>query len=164
MRLSSPGPILFRQKRYGLDGKPFHVLKFRTMYVAEADQDFVQATRGDPRVTRVGALLRRTSLDELPQLLNVLGGSMSVVGPRPHPVKLNEEFRGQVRRYMVRHKIKPGITGLAQVSGARGETDSLDKMVRRIEYDLQYIRSWSPALDLRILARTLTVPFHKNAY
>ncbi len=164
VRLSSPGPILFRQKRYGLDGKPFHVLKFRTMYVAEAEHDFIQAKRGDSRVTRAGAFLRRTSLDELPQLLNVLGGSMSVVGPRPHPVKLNEEFRGQVRRYMVRHKIKPGITGLAQVSGARGETDSLDKMVRRIEYDLQYIRSWSPALDLRILARTLAVPFHKNAY
>jgi putative colanic acid biosynthesis UDP-glucose lipid carrier transferase len=164
VRLSSPGPILFRQTRYGLDGKPFPVLKFRTMYVAETDQAFVQATRGDPRVTRVGAVLRRTSLDELPQLLNVLGGSMSVVGPRPHPVKLNEEFRGQVRRYMVRHKIKPGITGLAQVSGARGETDSLDKMIRRIEFDLQYIRSWSPALDLRILARTLAVPFHKNAY
>lgn len=164
VRFSSPGPILFRQKRYGLDGKPFHVLKFRTMRVVEADQDFVQATRGDPRVTRVGAFLRKTSLDELPQLLNVLGGSMSVVGPRPHPVKLNEDFRGQVRRYMVRHKIKPGITGLAQVSGARGETDSLDKMVRRIEFDLQYIRSWSPALDLRILARTLAVPFAKNAY
>jgi putative colanic acid biosynthesis UDP-glucose lipid carrier transferase len=164
VRASSPGPVLFRQKRYGLDGRPFHVLKFRTMYVAEAEQDFVQAKRGDARVTRVGAVLRRTSLDELPQLLNVLGGSMSVVGPRPHPVKLNEEYRGQVRRYMVRHKIKPGITGLAQVSGARGETDSLDKMVRRIEYDLQYIRSWSPALDLRILARTLAVPFHKNAY
>jgi len=164
VRLSSSGPVLFKQKRYGLDGKSFHVLKFRTMYLAETDQEFVQATRDDPRITRVGSFLRKTSLDELPQLFNVLSGSMSVVGPRPHPIKLNEEYRGQVRRYMVRHKIKPGITGLAQVSGARGETDSLEKMVRRIEYDLQYIRSWSPALDLRILARTLAVPFAKNAY
>jgi len=165
VRLTSPGPALFRQNRLGVDGKPFVVYKFRTMYVTEADAVVRQATRGDPRVTPLGRFLRRSSFDELPQLLNVLNGTMSVVGPRPHPLKLNDDFRGVVPRYMVRHKVKPGITGLAQVNGARGETDTLEKMERRIDYDLMYIRRWSLALDIRILVRTLLVPItDRGAY
>jgi len=164
IRLDSPGPVFYRQTRYGLDGKPFQIWKFRSMY-AGGDDRFVQARRGDSRVTRVGAILRRTSLDELPQFFNVLDGSMSVIGPRPHPVRLNEEFRTVIRRYMVRHKIKPGITGLAQVNGWRGETETLDKMQQRVAHDIEYLRRWSLRLDLKILLRTLIVPFHgRNAY
>jgi len=164
VKIDSPGPVFYRQTRYGLNGKPFLVWKFRSMYVASDDR-FAQARRSDSRVTRVGAFLRRTSLDELPQLLNVLDGTMSVVGPRPHPVQLNEEYRTVIYRYMVRHKIKPGITGLAQVNGWRGETETLDKMEQRVALDLEYLRRWSLLLDLDILLRTLLVPFHgRNAY
>jgi len=165
VKLTSPGPIFYKQRRYGLDGKPFTMFKFRTMYVAEREDAFVQARRGDARITPLGRFLRRTSLDELPQFLNVLNGTMSVVGPRPHPTKLNEEFRRIVPRYMLRHKVKPGITGLAQINGARGETDSVDKMERRIEFDLAYLRSWSVGMDLRILLKTLLVPvFDRTAF
>ncbi len=156
VRLSSPGPILFRQKRYGAGGVEISVYKFRSMFDEPAPVDGVvqQARRNDPRVTPVGAFLRRTSLDEMPQFFNVLGGSMSIVGPRPHAVQHNELYRRQVRGYMLRHKVKPGITGWAQVNGARGETSTLDKMEKRVEFDLYYIRNWSLMLDLRILIMT----------
>lgn len=155
VKLSSPGPVIFRQRRYGLDGQIIDVLKFRTMKVTEDGMEIQQATRGDSRVTAVGRLLRRYSIDELPQLLNVLGGSMSLVGPRPHAVAHNEQYRRLIKGYMVRHKVPPGITGLAQVSGCRGETTQLNDMRRRIEYDLDYLRHWSPTLDLRILVQTV---------
>jgi putative colanic acid biosynthesis UDP-glucose lipid carrier transferase len=158
IRLDSPGPIFFRQTRYGLDGKPFRIWKFRSMHVSD-DAPFVQAQRGDSRITRVGAFIRRTSLDELPQFINVLTGSMSVIGPRPHPVALDERFRPIIHRYWVRLKIKPGITGLAQINGWRGETETLDKMEQRVVHDIDYLRRWSVWLDLRILLRTLLVPF-----
>jgi putative colanic acid biosynthesis UDP-glucose lipid carrier transferase len=165
VKFSSPGPVFFRQQRYGLDGHEIRVWKFRTMTVCEDGPQAVQATRHDPRVTRLGAILRRTSLDELPQLFNVLDGSMSLVGPRPHPDALNEEFRTRIVGYMLRHKVKPGITGLAQVNGWRGETDTAEKMQKRIEFDHRYIREWSLWLDITILARTvLVVLSRKNAY
>jgi putative colanic acid biosynthesis UDP-glucose lipid carrier transferase len=165
VKLGSPGPALFRQRRYGLDGEEFHVFKFRSMTVCEDGARVTQAKRVDARVTPFGALLRRTSLDELPQFLNVLGGSMSVVGPRPHAVAHNEQYRRLIQGYMLRHKVKPGITGWAQVNGLRGETESVDRMRRRIEYDLDYLRHWSLALDLRILIRTPLVVFKStNAY
>lgn len=157
VKLSSPGPVFFRQRRYGLDGQEIRVWKFRSMRVCDDGPVVKQATAHDPRITRVGGILRRTSLDELPQLFNVIEGSMSLVGPRPHASAHNELYRGQIRGYMLRHKVKPGITGLAQVSGCRGETETLDKMQRRVEFDHQYIRSWSLLLDLRILARTMLV-------
>jgi len=153
--LSSPGPVIFRQTRYGANGQPIVVLKFRTMYVNEESGEVRQATRGDPRVTRIGRFLRKTSFDELPQLFNVLKGDMSLVGPRPHAVEHNEIYRKVISRYMVRHKVKPGITGLAQVRGWRGETATMDKMAARVECDLEYINSWSLALDLSIMLRTL---------
>ena len=165
VKLSSRGPVLFKQKRYGIDGKEIEVWKFRTMKVCEDGQAVVQARQCDPRVTPFGAFLRRTSLDELPQLINVIQGVMSLVGPRPHAVAHNEEYRKLVYRYMLRHKVKPGITGLAQVNGWRGETDTLDKMERRIQYDLEYIRHWSLGLDFRIIFLTLFKGFvNKNAY
>jgi putative colanic acid biosynthesis UDP-glucose lipid carrier transferase len=165
VKLSSPGPVFFRQKRYGLDGRPIDVWKFRSMRVQENGATVTQATKGDPRVTKVGAFIRKTSLDELPQLFNVLEGTMSLVGPRPHANAHNEQYRKQIQGYMLRHKVKPGITGLAQVSGWRGETDTLDKMERRIECDHQYIRDWSPWLDVKILFRTIfTVLSKQNAY
>ncbi len=165
VKLSSPGPVLFRQRRYGLDGKEIIIYKFRTMTVAEDGNVIKQATRHDLRVTRFGALLRQNSLDELPQFFNVLQGRMSVVGPRPHAVAHNEMYRKLIRGYMIRHKVKPGITGLAQVSGMRGETDTLDKMTTRIEYDLAYLRSWSLQLDLQIVLKTILVVLKKqNAY
>lgn len=157
VKLSSPGPVFFRQRRYGLDGREILVWKFRSMRICEDGGVIRQATQGDPRVTAVGAVLRRTSLDELPQLLNVLGGSMSLVGPRPHATAHNEQYRRLIRGYMLRHKVKPGITGLAQVNGCRGETETVDKMKRRVEWDHRYIRGWSLWLDLRILARTLVI-------
>lgn len=165
VKLSSPGPILFRQRRYGLDGREILVYKFRTMTVTE-DSDFVrQATRDDRRVTPFGAFLRRNSLDELPQFVNVLQGRMSIVGPRPHAVAHNELYRKLIKGYMIRHKIKPGITGLAQVNGLRGETETLEKMKARIEYDLAYLRNWSLRLDLQIIWRTIFVVLKKdNAY
>jgi putative colanic acid biosynthesis UDP-glucose lipid carrier transferase len=165
VKLSSPGPVFFRQKRYGLDGRPIDVWKFRSMRVCENGPVVTQATKDDPRITRVGAFIRKTSLDELPQLFNVLEGTMSLVGPRPHANAHNEQYRKQIQGYMLRHKVKPGITGLAQVSGWRGETDTLDKMERRIECDHQYIRDWSPWLDVKILFRTIfTVLSKQNAY
>lgn len=165
IRLDSPGPILFRQARYGARGQPINVFKFRSMYVGEPRADVPQATRDDPRVTRVGAFIRRTSLDELPQLFNVLGGSMSLVGPRPHAVAHNEAYRHQIIGYMLRHSIKPGITGWAQVNGLRGETDTVDKMQRRIEYDRYYIKHWSIGFDIRILLKTVWTVFRgNNAY
>jgi Undecaprenyl-phosphate glucose phosphotransferase len=157
VKLSSPGPVLFKQRRYGLDGKEILVYKFRTMTCTEDGDLIAQATRDDPRKTRVGAFLRNYSLDELPQLVNVIQGRMSLVGPRPHAVAHNEMYRKIIRGYMVRHKVKPGITGLAQVRGLRGETDSVAKMRARIECDLEYLRSWSLALDAEILLKTIVV-------
>lgn len=165
VKLSSPGPVFFRQKRYGLDGRSILVWKFRSMRVCEDGPQVAQATQHDPRVTRVGAFLRRTSLDELPQLFNVLEGNMSLVGPRPHANAHNETFRKQIQGYMLRHKVKPGITGLAQVNGWRGETDTLYKMKKRVDFDHQYIREWSPWLDVKILFQTVfTVLSRQNAY
>jgi putative colanic acid biosynthesis UDP-glucose lipid carrier transferase len=165
IKLTSPGPIFFRQRRYGLDGREIHVWKFRSMRVMEDGGKITQATLNDPRITPLGAFLRRTSLDELPQLFNVLEGSMSLVGPRPHANVHNEQYRKLIDGYMLRHKVKPGITGLAQVNGWRGETDTLDKMAKRIEFDHKYIRDWSWWLDIRILFRTAFVVLgSKNAY
>jgi putative colanic acid biosynthesis UDP-glucose lipid carrier transferase len=164
IKIDTRGPVFFSQTRYGLDGRPFRIWKFRSMRV-DRDDGFVQARRGDRRITRVGAILRRTSIDELPQFINVVLGSMSVVGPRPHPVALDDAFRPIIRRYAVRHKIKPGITGLAQVNGWRGETDTHDKMAQRVSHDIDYLRHWSLWLDMQILARTLLVPFvQRNAF
>jgi putative colanic acid biosynthesis UDP-glucose lipid carrier transferase len=155
IKLSSPGSVIFKQRRYGLDGREIVVYKFRSMTASEDGDDFRQATRNDPRVTRIGKFLRKYSLDELPQFVNVLQGRMSVVGPRPHPVKLNEEYRQLIKGYMVRHKVPPGITGLAQIRGHRGETSDLVEMQNRIESDLEYLRNWSLGLDLRIILRTI---------
>jgi putative colanic acid biosynthesis UDP-glucose lipid carrier transferase len=159
IKATSLGPVFFKQRRYGLDGREILVWKFRTMMCAEDGDVIQQARQDDDRITPVGRWLRRTSLDELPQLFNVLAGDMSLVGPRPHAVAHNEQYRKLIRGYMLRHKIKPGITGLAQVHGFRGLTDTLDKMEKRIQYDLEYIRTWSLLLDLRILMRTLTTVF-----
>jgi putative colanic acid biosynthesis UDP-glucose lipid carrier transferase len=165
IKLTSPGPTIFRQHRYGLDGERITVYKFRTMTVTENGRRVAQATRDDPRVTAVGRFLRRTSLDELPQLFNVLGGSMSLVGPRPHAVAHNEQYRKLVHGYMVRHKVAPGITGLAQVNGCRGETATLDEMRRRVAYDLEYLRHWCWLLDLKILVKTVALLFRdERAY
>lgn len=159
VKLSSPGPVIFKQRRYGINGREIHVWKFRTMTVCEDGPRVTQAQRHDPRVTRIGALLRRTSLDELPQFINVLRGEMSIVGPRPHAVAHNELYRGTIRGYMLRHKVRPGITGWAQVNGWRGETDTDEKMRKRVEHDLWYIRHWSLWLDLKIILRTLVHGF-----
>jgi putative colanic acid biosynthesis UDP-glucose lipid carrier transferase len=167
IRLDSKGPALYRQKRQGRNGRMFNILKFRTMRIDRCDSGFgavLQVTRHDPRVTRVGHLLRRTSLDELPQLINVLKGEMSLVGPRPHAVAHDEHYGRLIENYAARRRMKPGITGWAQVNGYRGETDTLEKMRKRIEHDLDYIENWSLGLDLRILLRTLAVGFvHPNA-
>jgi putative colanic acid biosysnthesis UDP-glucose lipid carrier transferase len=157
VKLSSPGAIIFKQRRYGLDGKEIVVYKFRSMTVCEDGAVVTQATRNDQRVTRFGAFMRKTSLDELPQFFNSLGGSMSIVGPRPHAVSHNETYRKLIKGYMVRHKVKPGITGWAQVCGYRGETETIDKMEKRIEHDLEYLRTWSITLDLWIIIKTLLV-------
>jgi putative colanic acid biosynthesis UDP-glucose lipid carrier transferase len=154
IKSTSPGPVFFRQRRYGLDGREILVYKFRTMNVIEDGTRVVQATAHDPRVTPVGRLLRRYSLDELPQLFNVLRGTMSLVGPRPHAVIHNEQYRKLIKGYMVRHKVPPGITGLAQVNGCRGETAQLEQMQARVDYDLEYLRRWSPLLDIKILMAT----------
>ncbi len=165
VRLDSPGPAIYRQLRYGLNGQSFEVYKFRTMRINDTDDKVVQVSRDDARVTPIGRFLRRTSLDELPQLWNILRGDMSLVGPRPHPVKLNEQYRLEVRHYMLRHKVKPGLTGWAQVNGLRGETAQLERMEQRIRYDLEYIRRWSPMFDIRILIRTLLIVWRdRNAY
>jgi len=165
VKLSSHGPVLFRQRRYGLDGRKIVVYKFRTMTVAEDGDVVRQATRNDSRITRFGAFLRRTSLDELPQFINVLQGRMSVVGPRPHAVAHNEIYRKLIRGYMIRHKVRPGITGLAQVNGFRGETETVEKMKARIEHDLAYLRNWSLLLDLQVILKTVVVVLgRQNAY
>lgn len=170
VKLTSPGPVFFRQKRYGLDGREILVWKFRSMRTdlcqsGEAGSTVQQATKGDPRITPVGAFIRKTSLDELPQLFNVIGGTMSLVGPRPHATAHNEEYRSLIDGYMLRHKVRPGITGLAQVMGFRGETDTLEKMEGRIHFDHEYIRTWSFSMDVEILFRTLwVVAGQKNAY
>jgi len=155
IKLDSSGPVLFRQQRHGWDGNIIEIYKFRTMkHASQPEQGYQQATRDDPRVTRVGRWLRKTSLDELPQFFNVLKGEMSVVGPRPHPLELNESYNQQIEAYMQRHRVKPGITGWAQVHGLRGETETLEKMQKRVEYDLYYIENWSMWLDLRIILKT----------
>jgi putative colanic acid biosynthesis UDP-glucose lipid carrier transferase len=165
VKLGSPGPVLFKQRRYGLDGREIIVYKFRSMTVSEDGDVVKQATKNDARVTPFGGFLRRTSLDELPQFINVLQGRMSVVGPRPHAVAHNEMYRKLIKGYMIRHKVKPGITGLAQVNGLRGETETVEKMRARIEYDLAYLRSWSLQLDLQIVVKTIFVVLKKqNAY
>lgn len=155
VKLSSPGPVLFKQKRYGKGGAVINVFKFRSMRAMENGVSVIQAKRGDTRVTRFGAFLRRSSLDELPQFFNVLLGNMSVVGPRPHAVAHNEQHRTLILEYMLRHKAKPGITGWAQVNGYRGETDTLEKMIRRVECDLEYIRRYSFWFDLKIVWLTV---------
>ena len=163
VRLDSKGPVFYRQQRHGLGGRTIDVLKFRSMYADRCDSGSTstvqQATRGDPRITRVGKWLRRTSLDELPQLINVLMGDMSLVGPRPHAVAHNRHYAKLIDHYWARHRVKPGITGWAQVSGFRGETDTVDKMARRVEHDLEYIENWSFLLDIKILLRTVLVGF-----
>jgi Undecaprenyl-phosphate glucose phosphotransferase len=166
VKLSSPGPVLFRQQRRGAKGKPFYIYKFRTMRSHAADDGvIVQATRDDPRITRIGAFLRRTSLDELPQFFNVLRGEMSVVGPRPHAIEHDALYQHVVDGYVHRYRIKPGITGWAQINGLRGETDSVNKMQRRVEHDLYYLSNWSFALDVRIVLATVLRGFvHRNAY
>lgn len=165
VRLTSPGPAIFKQRRYGLNGEVVEIWKFRTMSVCEDGEDIPQAKQSDPRITPLGKFLRKTSLDEFPQLLNVLQGRMSLVGPRPHAVAHNELYRKLIHGYMLRHKVKPGITGWAQVNGWRGETDTLNKMEKRIEYDLEYIRNWSLWLDIKILWLTLIRGFSgDNAY
>ena len=165
VKLSSPGPVFFRQERHGLDGKIIHVLKFRSMKLHEEKEGEVsQARKNDGRVTAVGAFIRKTSLDELPQLLNVLYGDMSLVGPRPHATAHNRFYADKVDAYMSRHRILPGMTGLAQVNGCRGETDTLDKMEKRVEYDLAYINNWSIWLDIRIMIKTVYTLLSKNAY
>lgn len=165
VKLSGPGPILFKQRRSGRGGRQIHVYKFRTMRVVEDDGAIRQATASDSRVTRFGSFLRRTSLDELPQFINVLLGEMSVVGPRPHAVAHNDHYRTRILEYTLRHKIKPGITGWAQVNGWRGETDTLEKMIQRVAHDLEYIRRHSLAFDVKIVFLTLFGPLaRKNAY
>jgi len=165
VKLSSPGPVIFKQRRNGLDGEEIIVYKFRSMRTQDDGQVVRQATKADPRITPFGAFIRRTSLDELPQFINVLQGRMSIVGPRPHAVAHNEEYRKLIKAYMVRHKVKPGITGWAQVNGLRGETDTIEKMKARVEYDLEYLRNWSLALDLQIIVRTARlVIFDRHAY
>ena len=155
VKLTSPGPIIFKQRRYGLDGEQILVYKFRSMTVTEDGPTIKQAQQGDARITPLGAFMRRTSIDELPQFVNVLQGRMSIVGPRPHAVAHNELYRKLIKGYMVRHKVRPGITGWAQVNGYRGETTTLDKMQGRIDYDLDYLRNWSLRLDLHIILKTI---------
>lgn len=165
VKLTSPGPVLFKQRRYGLNGQVIEVWKFRSMSVLEDGGHVPQAQKNDPRVTRLGAFLRRTSLDELPQFINVLQGQMSIVGPRPHAVAHNEQYRKLIHGYMLRHKVKPGITGWAQVNGWRGETDTLEKMEMRVKYDLEYINNWSITFDLKIILMTIFGGMRgKNAY
>jgi len=165
IKADSRGPALFKQRRWGVDGKEILVWKFRSMTVTEDDGEIAQATSNDPRFTKIGKFLRKTSLDELPQFFNVLQGTMSVVGPRPHAVSHNEEYRKVIQRYMLRYMVKPGITGWAQINGWRGETDTNEKMEKRIEYDLYYINNWSLRFDLKIILLTITRGFSdKNAY
>lgn len=163
VKLGSPGPAIFKQRRYGLDGEQIVVYKFRSMAVTEDGNTIQQARKHDVRVTRLGGFLRKTSLDELPQFINVLQGRMSIVGPRPHAVAHNEMYRTLIKGYMVRHKVRPGITGWAQVNGQRGETDTLEKMQSRIDYDLDYLRNWSLKLDLIVIVKTIRLVFQDSA-
>lgn len=162
VKLSSPGPVIFKQRRYGLDGKEIRVYKFRSMRTTEDGAKVTQATKDDSRITKVGAFIRKTSLDELPQFFNVLQGRMSIVGPRPHAVAHNELYRKLIKGYMIRHKVKPGITGWAQVNGLRGETETVEKMKLRIDYDIEYLRHWSTKLDTYIIFKTVWVVFFKG--
>jgi putative colanic acid biosysnthesis UDP-glucose lipid carrier transferase len=162
IKFTSPGPVIYSQRRYGLDGNCFTMYKFRTMTVCEEDNNITQVTKNDPRVTAIGGFLRKTSLDELPQLLNVLHGTMSIVGPRPHAIAHNELYRKLISGYMLRHKVKPGITGWAQVNGLRGETEELGKMEARVKYDIEYIQKWSLGLDFLIILRTILIIFKDN--
>jgi len=162
VKLTSKGPMVFKQIRYGINGQKIEVWKFRSMTVTENGHVVKQATKNDSRITPFGAFLRKTSLDELPQFFNVLQGHMSVVGPRPHAVAHNEEYRKQIQGYMLRHKVKPGITGQAQVNGCRGETETLDKMEARIHHDLEYIKKWSLWLDIKIVVKTIIKGFYGN--
>ena len=162
VKMSSPGPVIFKQRRYGLDGREIAVYKFRTMSVTEDGEQIRQASKADSRITRIGRILRRTSMDELPQLINVLQGRMSLVGPRPHAVAHNEEYRKLIKGYMVRHKVLPGITGLAQVNGCRGETSQLEEMEARVNYDLDYLRHWTPMLDIKIILLTAIKVFRDD--
>ncbi|HWY94044.1 MAG TPA: undecaprenyl-phosphate glucose phosphotransferase [Steroidobacteraceae bacterium] len=162
VKISSPGPVIFKQRRYGLDGREIAVYKFRTMSVTEDGEHVRQASKTDSRITRIGRVLRRTSMDELPQLINVLQGRMSLVGPRPHAVAHNEEYRKLIKGYMVRHKVLPGITGLAQVNGCRGETSQLEEMEARVNYDLDYLRHWTPMLDIKIILLTAVKVFRDD--
>lgn len=162
VKATSPGPVIFKQRRYGLDGREIAVYKFRTMTVTEDGAFIRQASKSDNRITRIGGFLRRTSLDELPQLINVLQGRMSLVGPRPHAVAHNEEYRKLIKGYMVRHKVLPGITGLAQVNGCRGETSELKDMEARVNYDLDYLRHWTPMLDVKIILLTVIKVFRDD--
>jgi undecaprenyl-phosphate galactose phosphotransferase/putative colanic acid biosynthesis UDP-glucose lipid carrier transferase len=161
IKFDSRGPVLFRQKRNGFNGRVFAIYKFRSMRVLEDGERIQQATRDDPRVTRIGRWLRRTSVDELPQLFNVLWGDMSLVGPRPHAVAHNNDYQSVVSNYAFRHHVKPGITGWAQVNGLRGETQTVEIMAKRVEYDLWYINHWSLWLDLRILVKTLFLAYRQ---
>ncbi|MEO8003682.1 MAG: undecaprenyl-phosphate glucose phosphotransferase [Betaproteobacteria bacterium] len=163
IKWTSPGPVLFKQRRYGLDGAEIMVYKFRSMNVLEDGDVIRQASRGDDRITRFGMILRRSSLDELPQFINVLQGTMSIVGPRPHAVAHNEQYRKLIKRYMIRHKVKPGITGWAQVNGYRGETETVEKMRSRVAYDLDYLRNWSVSLDFLIMLKTVTIVFKDHS-
>ena len=162
VKFTSPGPIIFKQRRYGLDGREIAVYKFRSMRVTEDGERIVQASKTDSRITPIGSILRRSSLDELPQLINVLQGRMSLVGPRPHAVAHNEEYRKLIKGYMVRHKVLPGITGLAQVNGCRGETAQLEQMEARVNYDLDYLRHWTPMLDIKIILLTVVKIFRDD--
>jgi len=165
IKFSSPGPVLFRQQRHGVGGEAMEILKFRSMVVhQESGNAVTQAVPDDARVTSIGRFLRRSSLDELPQLFNVLKGDMSLVGPRPHAVEHTDLYKSRIPRYMLRHKVKPGITGWAQVNGFRGLTDTPEKMALRIEHDLWYIQNWSLWLDVKILLLTPFVLLHRNAY
>lgn len=165
VKLTSKGPVLFKQKRYGLDGEEINVWKFRSMSVCENGAKVTQAKKNDSRLTPIGGFLRKSSLDELPQIFNVISGQMSLVGPRPHANAHNEFYRKQIEGYMLRHKVKPGMTGLAQVNGCRGETETLDKMEKRVYFDHQYIREWSIWLDVKIILKTFLVVFSRqNAY
>ena len=167
IKSDSPGPVFFRQNRTGWNGKTFSIWKFRSMHTNQQVQDnaeLKQAERGDPRITKIGAFIRKTSIDELPQLFNVLTGDMSLVGPRPHAVQHDEVYSQRINDYYARHNIKPGMTGLAQVRGYRGETKEIDQMTKRVESDIEYINNWSIWLDLSILIRTTAVFNSKGVY
>lgn len=165
IKLTTKGPIIYKQERHGWNGKTIKVYKFRSMSVTENNSEFIQAQKNDNRITPIGKFLRASSLDELPQFINVFQGRMSVVGPRPHAIAMNHDFKDKVANYMQRHKVKPGITGWAQINGFRGETDTLEKMEKRVEYDLHYIQNWSLAFDFKIIALTIIKGFFgKNAY